>query len=29
MKSKNKLKQIDIKNRVCYYFDGIINGTKN
>ena len=28
MKSKNKLKEIDIKNRVCYYFDDIINGTK-
>ena len=28
MKSKNKLKQIGIKNRVCYYFDDIINGTK-
>ena len=22
------LKKIDIKNRVCYYFDDIINGTK-
>ena len=28
MKSKNKLKEIDIKNRVCYYFDDIIKGTK-
>ena len=28
MKSKNKLKEIDIKNRVCYYFEDIINGTK-
>ena len=28
MKSKNQLKEIDIKNRVCYYFDDIINGTK-
>ena len=28
MKSENKLKEIDIKIRVCYYFDGIINGTK-
>ena len=28
MKSKNELKQIDIKNRVCYYFDDIINGTE-
>ena len=27
MKSKNELKEIDIKNRVCY-FDDIINGTK-
>ena len=26
MKSKNKLKEINIKNRACYYFDGIING---
>ena len=26
MKSKNELKEIDIKNRVCYYFDDIING---
>ena len=24
MKSKDKLKEIDIKNRTCYYFDGII-----
>ena len=24
MKSKNELKEIDIKNRTCYYFDGII-----
>ena len=29
MKIKNKLKQIDIKNRVFYYFDDIINVTKN
>ena len=29
MKSENKLKETDIKIRVCYYFDGIINGTKN
>ena len=29
MKSKNGLKETDIKNRVCYYFDDIINGTKN
>ena len=28
MKSKNELKEINIKNRVCYYFDDIINGTK-
>ena len=28
MKSKNELKEIDTKNRVCYYFDDIINGTK-
>ena len=28
MKSKHELKEIDIKNRVCYYFDDIINGTK-
>ena len=28
MKSKNELKEIDIKNRVFYYFDDIINGTK-
>ena len=28
MKSKNELKEIDIKNHVCYYFDDIINGTK-
>ena len=29
MKSKNnELKEIDIKNRFCYYFDDIINGTK-
>ena len=25
MESKEKLKEIDIKNRVCYYFDDIIN----
>ena len=29
MKNKYELKEIDIKNRVCYYFDDIINGTKN
>ena len=28
MISKNKLKETDIKNRVCYYFDDIINGRK-
>ena len=28
MKSENELKEIDIKNRVCYYFDDITNGTK-
>ena len=29
MKSrKNELKEIGIKNRLCYYFDDIINGTK-
>ena len=27
MKSKNKLKDIDIKNHACYYFDDIINVT--
>ena len=27
MKSKNKLEETDIKNRVCYYFNDIINGT--
>ena len=26
--SKNELKEIDIKNRACYYFDNIIKGTK-
>ena len=25
MKSNNELKEIDIKNRACYYFDDIIN----
>ena len=29
MKSKNELKEIDIKNRVCYYYYEIINGKKN
>ena len=28
MKITNELKEIDIKNRVCYYFDDIINGAK-
>ena len=28
MKSKNELKEIDIENRACYYFDDIINGIK-
>ena len=28
MRSKNELKEIDIKIRVCYYFDDIINSTK-
>ena len=28
MKSKNELKESGIKNRVSYYFDDIINGTK-
>ena len=28
MKSKNELKEIDIKNCACYYFVDIINGTK-
>ena len=28
MKSKNKLKEIDIKSHVCYYFDDMIIGTK-
>ena len=28
MKSKNELKEIDIENRVSYYFDDIINGTE-
>ena len=23
MKSKNELKEVDIKNRACYYFDHI------
>ena len=28
MKRKNGLKEIDITNRACYYFDDRINGTK-
>ena len=28
MESKDELKEIDIKNRACYYFDDIINGSK-
>ena len=28
MKSKNELQEIDIKNRLYYYLDDIINGTK-
>ena len=28
MKSENELKEINIKNCVCYHFDDIINGTK-
>ena len=28
MKSKNELKETDIKNRLRHYFDDIINGTK-
>ena len=28
MKSRNELKEVVIKNCVCYYFDDIINGTK-
>ena len=28
MKNKNKLKEIDIKNRVRYYFHDSINGEK-
>ena len=27
MESKDELKEIDIKNRTCYYFNDIINGT--
>ena len=25
---KNELKETDIENRLCYYFDDIINGAK-
>ena len=28
MKSKNELKEVDIKNCACYYFDHIINVQK-
>ena len=28
MKSKNELKENGVKNVVCYYFDGLINGSK-
>ena len=28
MKNKNKLKEIDAKNRACYYFDNTINFIK-
>ena len=28
MKSKNELKENGVKNVMCYYFDGIINGSK-
>ena len=28
MKSKKELKEIDIKNRACYYFDDLTNGKK-
>ena len=27
MESRNQLKETDIKNYACYYFDDIINGT--
>ena len=27
MKSKNELKEIDVKNCASYYFDDLINGT--
>ena len=27
MESRNELKEVDIKNRACYYFDDIINAT--
>ena len=26
MGSKDELKEVDIKNRACYYFDDIVNG---
>ena len=28
MNSKKELKEIDIKNRACYYFDDLTNGKK-
>ena len=28
LKSKNESTEVDLKNRVVYYFDDIINGTK-
>ena len=28
MESKNELKEIDIKNYACYYYDDIFNGLK-
>ena len=28
MERRDELKEIYIKNRVCYYFDDIINGSK-
>ena len=28
IKGKNELKEIDMKNCLCYYFDNTINGTK-
>ena len=28
MERKNELKEINLKNRVCYYFDDILNCTE-